>query len=134
MPAKGNGVATAGTGQRGRKSGSPDFAHAGVPTTEQVAEEKVLGQPGKPLNQRSPFIIGLTAAVGVIVAYLLFRMLADVGSILELIGVSLFLAIGLNPAVVWLTNRRLPRWAAVVVVLLVVVAFSARSSARPSGR
>ena len=77
MPTKGNGVATAGTGQRGRKSGSPDFAHAGVPTTEQVAEEKVLGKPGKPLNQRSPFTIGLTAAVGVMVAYLLFRMLAD---------------------------------------------------------
>jgi predicted PurR-regulated permease PerM len=123
VPSKGNGVATAGAGRRDRKSGSPDFAHAGVPTTEQVAEEKVLGKPGRPLNQRNPFTIGLTAAVGVIVAYLLFRMLADIGSILELIGVSLFLAMGLNPAVVWLTDRRLPRWAAVVVVLLVVVAF-----------
>ena len=120
MPSKGNGVAT---GQRGRERGSPDFAHAGVPTTEQVAEEKVLGKPGKPLNQRNPFTIGLTGAVGVIVAYLLFRTLADIGSILELIGVSLFLAMGLNPAVVWLTNRGFARWAAVVVVLLVVVAF-----------
>jgi predicted PurR-regulated permease PerM len=37
--------------------------------------------------------------------------------------VSLFLAMGLNPAVVWLTNQRLPYWAAVVVFLPVVVAF-----------
>jgi len=102
-----------------------DFAHADVPTTDQVAEEEVLGRPGKPLNHRSPFFIGLTGAIGVILAYLLFRALADVGSVLELVGLSLFLAMGLNPAVVWLTRRRLPRWAAVVVVVLVVAAFVA---------
>jgi len=126
VPDKGNGPAatgTAGSGRHGGGNGSGDFAHTEVPTAEQVAEEQVLGKPGKPLNHRSPFFIGLTGAAGVILAYLLFRTLANVGSILELIGLSLFLAIGLDPAVVWLTNRRLPRWLAVVVVIVTVLAF-----------
>jgi predicted PurR-regulated permease PerM len=48
---------------------------------------------------------------------------------LLLIGMGLFLAIGLEPAVSWLINHRFPRWAAVVavfvVMLLIVGAFVA---------
>lgn len=106
-----------------------DFAHATVPTRAQVAEEEALGQPGKALNQRNPFFIGLTGALGVAVAYLLFKAIAGVGEVLSLIGLSLFLAIGLDPAVVWLTKHRVPRWGAVILVLLgafgIVAAFVA---------
>ena len=54
---------------------------------------------------------------------MLVRLVADLGTVLQLIGLSLFLAIGLDPAVVWLTERRLPRWAAVLVVVLTVLLF-----------
>ncbi len=48
---------------------------------------------------------------------------------LVLIGLALFIAAGLDPAVNWLTRRGLPRWSAAVMVLLaaagVIVAFIA---------
>lgn len=47
----------------------------------------------------------------------------DLRSILVLIVVSAFLAIGLNPAVTWLQRWRLPRGAAVGVVALAALAF-----------
>lgn len=100
-----------------------DLEHSDVPSTEEVAELDALGKHGKELSRRNPFYIGLMGALGVLVAYILFRVLSNIGIVLELIGVSLFLAIGLNPAVVWLTKRRLPRWAAVVVVVLIVLFF-----------
>jgi len=39
-------------------------------------------------------------------------------SVLVLIGLALFIAAGLDPVVSWLTRRRVPRWAAVIIVLL----------------
>jgi predicted PurR-regulated permease PerM len=92
-----------------------------VPTRQEVAEEQALGQPGKHINRRSPFYIGLTGAFGVIVAYVIFRAVSGTGTVLELIGLALFLAIGLDPAVVWLAKRGIPRWAAVVIVVLALV-------------
>jgi predicted PurR-regulated permease PerM len=41
-------------------------------------------------------------------------------SILVIVGLALFIAVGLDPVVSWLTRRGWPRWAAVVVVLLAV--------------
>jgi predicted PurR-regulated permease PerM len=49
-------------------------------------------------------------------------MLVDASGVLVLIGLALFLAIGLDPAVQWLMRRRLPRWAAVLVVALLAIA------------
>jgi predicted PurR-regulated permease PerM len=42
-----------------------------------------------------------------------------------LIGAALFIALGLEPAVSWLVNRKLPRWAAVTLVLAAVFALVA---------
>lgn len=103
----------------------PDFDHTEVSGSAAAQEEKALGRPGRPLSRRSPFFIGFMAAIGVLTAYVLVRMVAALGTVLELIGVSLFLAIGLDPAVVWLTERRfrLPRWLAVLIVVLAILAF-----------
>jgi predicted PurR-regulated permease PerM len=38
--------------------------------------------------------------------------------VLVLIGLALFIAVGLDPVVNWLTRRGVPRWAAVIIVLL----------------
>ncbi|NMH96972.1 AI-2E family transporter [Pseudonocardia sp. K10HN5] len=79
--------------------------------------DRPLGQPGAPLNRRSPFIIGLTGAAGVAVTYVLFQVVVSAHQALVLIGLGLFGAMGLEPAVSYLARRWLPRWAAVTVVV-----------------
>ena len=109
----------------GRSNGRDhDLSNSEAPREHEAAEEQALGRPGRAFTRRHPFFIGLMGALGVLTAIVLFRILANVGSVLELIGLALFLAIGLDPAVVWLTRRtRMPRWVAVVVVVLVALGF-----------
>jgi predicted PurR-regulated permease PerM len=79
-----------------------------------------LGHPGRPLNKRSPFFVGLAGAAGVAVTYGLAELLIRARSVLIIIGLALFIAAGLDPAVTWLTRHRVPRWAAVTTILLIV--------------
>jgi predicted PurR-regulated permease PerM len=79
-----------------------------------------LGRPGRPLNRRSPFVMGLLGAAGVAVTYGLVQLLIASREVLILIGLSLFLAIGLEPAVRQL-NRWMPRWLAVTAVILAML-------------
>ncbi|MGO8882443.1 MAG: AI-2E family transporter [Streptosporangiaceae bacterium] len=72
------------------------------------------------MNRRSPFFIGMMAAAGVAVTYGLAELIIRARSVLMLIGLALFIAAGLDPGVNWLTRRQLPRWAAVIVILLAV--------------
>lgn len=132
-----DGVDSARAGGGGAGSHRHDLEHTGVGGRQEEAEERALGEPGRPLHRRNPFYIGLTGALGVAVAYVLFRAVSDVGEVLALIGLALFLAVGLDPAVVWLTGRGLPRWAAVIVVLLALLAVVAgfvASAVGPIGR
>jgi predicted PurR-regulated permease PerM len=90
-----------------------------VQEAERMAEETGgLGRPGRPLNRRSPFFIGMTAAAGVAVTIGLIELLIKAGSILILVGMALFIAAGLDPIVSWLTRHRVPRWLGVVITLL----------------
>jgi predicted PurR-regulated permease PerM len=73
-----------------------------------------LGTPGRPLNRRSPFYIGMAATAGVAVTFGLVELLIKARSVLVLIGLALFIAAGLDPAVGWLTRHGLKRWQAVV--------------------
>jgi predicted PurR-regulated permease PerM len=81
-----------------------------------------LGELGRPVNRRSPFFIGMAAAAGVAVTYGLVELTVTARSVLILIGLALFIAAGLDPAVTWLERRGLPRWAAVVTILLAAFA------------
>ncbi|HEX4218303.1 MAG TPA: AI-2E family transporter, partial [Acidimicrobiales bacterium] len=63
-----------------------------------------------------------TGALGVAVAFLIVRTIVDAGQILSLILLALFIAVGLDPAVVWLEKRGLRRWLAVLIVILVLLA------------
>ena len=89
--------------------------------------DESLGTLGRPLDRRNPFFIGFTGALGVGVAYLLFRAMSDVTSVLVIVGVALFIAIGLNPIIEFLLSKSIPRGVAVGIVtfgfLLVVVSF-----------
>jgi predicted PurR-regulated permease PerM len=82
-----------------------------------------LGHPGKPLNGRSPFMIGMKAAAGVAVTYALVELFLKARGVLVLIGLAFFIAAGLDPVVVWLTRHHFKRWMAVLLVLLALLAF-----------
>lgn len=82
-----------------------------------------LGKPGRALNRRSPFFVGLSAAAGVAVTYGLIELLLKARSVLILIGLAFFIAAGLDPVVAWLTRRGLPRWAAVLAVIFALFVF-----------
>jgi predicted PurR-regulated permease PerM len=84
-------------------------------------EQRPLGRPGKPLNRRSPFFVGMLGAAGVATTYLIAELIVTAQSMLVLIGLAFFIAVGLEPAVSWLVRRRMPRWAAVVIVVLVTL-------------
>src|ERR1700722_14687054 len=89
------------------------------------SREHPLGSPGSPFNWHSPFLVGLTASAGVAVTYGVVRALGAASSMLLLIGMAFFVALGLEPAVSWLAGKRLPRWAAVTAVLIAVMAVPA---------
>ena len=84
----------------------------------QAEETGGLGRLGRPMDRRSPFFIGMAGAAGVVVTIALVELVIKARSVLVLIGLALFIAAGLDPVVSWLTKRRVPRWAAVIIVLL----------------
>jgi predicted PurR-regulated permease PerM len=84
-----------------------------------------MGRPGPPLHRSNPFVFGFFAALGVLVAWGLWNALGQAKSVLILLIVSLFIAVGLNPLVEWFMRRGLKRGLAVgVVFLLVLLAFA----------
>ncbi|GAA0539841.1 AI-2E family transporter [Paractinoplanes ferrugineus] len=95
----------------------------GPPPAEQAPADEAprFGTPGPPLDRRNPFMIGLLGGFGLILAYAIFLGLRNAASILVLIFIAMFLAIGLNPAVEKLRKWGLPRGGAVAIVTLVVL-------------
>jgi predicted PurR-regulated permease PerM len=84
-----------------------------------------FGRPGLPLVRTSPFLFGFTGALGVITAWLLVQAILSARQVLVLILVSMFLAVGLSPAVERLTRMGVSRRWAVAVVFLGLVFFFA---------
>jgi len=73
---------------------------------------------------QNAFRAGLFGALGVGIALLLMSAVTSLATILTYIGAALFLSLGLDPAVNWLETKKLPRWAAILVVLgVVLIAF-----------
>ena len=89
----------------------------------QADDDNPYGKPGRPLSRRSPFRLGFTAALGIALAYGLVNALIAVRSVLILILISAFLAIGLNPAVEALERRSVRRSLAVTIVLIAALLF-----------
>lgn len=89
---------------------------------EAQRQQNTLGKPGRPLNPRSPYMIGMKATAGVITVIALTELLLKARSVLILIGLAFFIAAGLDPVVVWLTRHGLRRWMAVILVLLALLA------------
>ena len=77
------------------------------------------------MSRRSPFRVGFSATIGVGCAYLLYRAVVNAQSVLVLVLVAAFLAIGLNPTVSRLERLGMRRGGAVAVVFLGVLLFFA---------
>ncbi|MFE3455492.1 AI-2E family transporter [Nonomuraea sp. NPDC059194] len=69
----------------------------------------------------NPFVFGFVGALGVLTAWLLVQAIGTAGSMLLLIVVSLFLAIGLNPAVEFLRSHNVSKPLAITAVFLAVI-------------
>lgn len=97
---------------------SEDFLRDHLPAD---GDPDAFGEPGRPLSSRSPFVMGFFGAVGALVAFWLGGLVLQAGSVLILIVVALFLAVGLNPPVEFLMHRGLRRSWAVLAVILVAM-------------
>lgn len=69
----------------------------------------------------SPLRIGFTATIGALVAYGLAQAVIQARSVLVLLVVAMFIALGLSPLVDFLTRRRVKRGLAVLIVFLAVI-------------
>ena len=85
---------------------------------EQSAEQRLTARPRRSFATYSPFRLGLTAAIGFGLAYLLFRALEQGKDTLVLLGLSLFLAAGLDPAVRRIEASGLKRGPSVAIVFV----------------
>jgi predicted PurR-regulated permease PerM len=87
------------------------------------ASAEDFGTIGEPLNHSHPFYFGFLAASGAIIAITLLRALASASQVFVLIIISLFFAMGLNPAVLFFERLGLNRAKAVAVTVTAVIGF-----------
>jgi len=83
------------------------------------------GKAGNPVNTSNPFYFGFMVTAGALIAFTLLQALASASAVFILIIISLFLAAGLNPAVLFFQNRGLKRGVSVGAVMGLVLLFVA---------
>ncbi len=118
------------TPEPGAEKSAP--ARPGTPTHEGGDTAVVTAPPvtpGPPIDRRPrgtwgrpPFVTGFLLAAGGLLAYWLGGLILQAGSVIILIVVSLFIAFGLNPVVLWLMGRGVRRSYAVLMVAFGFVA------------
>jgi predicted PurR-regulated permease PerM len=70
---------------------------------------------------QNAFRFGLIGTLGVGLGLLIISSVITLQTIITYVGAALFLSLGLDPAVSWLEKHRMPRWAAILTVLVGVV-------------
>jgi predicted PurR-regulated permease PerM len=83
----------------------------------------LIAPPRRGFATYSPFRLGLTAAIGFGLAYLLFRALEHGKDTLVLLALALFLAAGLDPAVRRIERAGVKRGPSVAIVFITVLVF-----------
>jgi predicted PurR-regulated permease PerM len=104
-------------GERARPS-APGNAESGGPEPAAATGGSLL----RLVATRSPFTLGFTGALGAIVAYLLVKAVISAQDVLVLVLISIFIAVSLDPVVVWLERHRVRRGWAVLLVVLALIA------------
>jgi predicted PurR-regulated permease PerM len=74
---------------------------------------------------QNAFRVGLVGTLGVGLGVLILTSVVALSTILTYIGAALFIALGIEPIVAFLERRKLPRWAALLIVLIVLLGFLA---------
>ncbi len=96
-------------------------AHASELEARSDSEDPAFGRLGRPIRRDSPFMLGFLGALGVFVAYFLVQAVVEARSVIVLIVVALFLAIGLSPVTEWLVSRGMRRGMAITIVFVGVI-------------
>lgn len=82
------------------------------------SEDPEVTRPGSPIDRRSPAYLGFYAVLGGLLAYGLVHVVLQLSQLLTLVGLAIFLALGLEPIVMRLVRLGMRRgWAVVVVVM-----------------
>jgi predicted PurR-regulated permease PerM len=102
-----------------REPPAPESSAADEP--EDTGELK-FGRPGRAFSREHPFYIGFVGALGVLTAYALVQLVGQLGQVITLLVVSLFLALGREPVVDGLQRHGVPRGGAIALVFAGVVA------------
>lgn len=92
---------------------------------ETVSAANPFGVPGRPVSRSSAFYRGFVGTLGVLAALALGLALREIDSVITLVVVSAFLAVGLNPIVELMIRHGVRRrWAVAIVAIggLIVVA------------
>ncbi|HSU71556.1 MAG TPA: AI-2E family transporter [Micrococcaceae bacterium] len=98
------------------------------PARVQLGHRQGRGQPQPSVlgvRQLKAFRVGLAGALGVGVGVFIWGAVSSLASVLTYIGIALFIALGLDPIIRWLEQRRLPRPLAVPAVLATLLALLA---------
>jgi predicted PurR-regulated permease PerM len=97
------------------------FKKTQVKSTTSSKKGDDFGVKGAPINTQHPFYFGFLFATGALFAIALLQALQSASQVFILIIISLFLAMGLNPAVSTIEGRGLRRGAAVSIVVVSVL-------------
>ncbi|MFF2297309.1 AI-2E family transporter [Arthrobacter bambusae] len=101
----------------------PELEHDAI--TEPAPDESDgprFGSPGPRMSAQHPLYVGFMGTAGVGVALMLYYIGTSTVQLLLWIVTALFIALGLDPVVRWLENRKVPRPAGVVIAVGVLVA------------
>jgi predicted PurR-regulated permease PerM len=79
-----------------------------------------LGEPGKPLNRRSPFFVSLAASTGAVLTIGVVYLIVLAADMLMLVALAFFVAVGLDP-IVSLFARGMARSLAVTAVVVSIL-------------
>ena len=97
------------------------FKKTQVKSTTSSKKGDDFGVKGAPINTQHPFYFGFLFATGALFAIALLQALQSASQVFILIIISLFLAMGLNPAVSTIESRGARRGIAVSIVVISVL-------------
>ena len=86
---------------------------------EERVKQRALRRVGQPFDRQNPFVVGFVGTIGVVVAVALAAAVYSIRGTLVLVGLALFIAVGLEPVVAAFTRHRVNRPVAVLVVVAV---------------
>ena len=88
-------------------------------TSEDRARQRTVRRLGQPFDRQNPFVVGFVATIGVLLGLALGAAVYSIRGTLVLIFLALFIAVGLEPGVVFFTRKGVRRSLAVLIVVFI---------------